>query len=405
MAIESLRDVARAGVSAFSAGGGSFTESGTAPGSPSYGDRWLDTTTGIQYTWVDPGIWVDLSEPSAADVADAIHGATSKTNPVDADELGVSDSADSWLLKKLTFANLKTWIASFFVSKSGATMTGALEVPASASGAQVPQAQEVALLASTQLSGLRNKLVNSNFIINQRGVSGTVTLAAGAYGHDGWKGGASGCTYTFSTTAGVTTLTISAGSLIQVVLGGDVHGGTNVLSWTGTAQGKIGAGSYGATGITGSLTGGSNVSIEFNTGTLSIPQLEPGGVKTPYALAPVSDEIRCFKRAYVESTSVSAQVYSSFGYALSSTQMRFLMKFPFDMISAPTFSVLNGAASDYQVVAAGSAIAVTALAGNVTTTKTAGFDATVASGLTAGHAGILRSASTTVTRILWSSEP
>lgn len=125
MAIESLRDVARAGVSAFSAGGGSFTESGTAPGSPSYGDRWLDTTTGIQYTWVDPGVWVDLSEPSPADVADAIHSATSKTTPVDADELGITDSADSWSLKYLTWANLKATLLAYFKGQFREKLTAA----------------------------------------------------------------------------------------------------------------------------------------------------------------------------------------------------------------------------------------------------------------------------------------
>lgn len=55
-----------------------------------------------------------------------IHAATSKATPVDADELGLSDSAASWGLKKLTFANLKAWIGSLFVSKSGDTMTGPL---------------------------------------------------------------------------------------------------------------------------------------------------------------------------------------------------------------------------------------------------------------------------------------
>ena len=37
------------------------------------------------------------------------HAATSKTTPADDDELGITDSAASWGLKKLTFANLATW--------------------------------------------------------------------------------------------------------------------------------------------------------------------------------------------------------------------------------------------------------------------------------------------------------
>ena len=55
-----------------------------------------------------------------------IHAATSKTTPADADELGITDSAASWGLKKLTFANLKAWIGGLFVSKSGDTINGNL---------------------------------------------------------------------------------------------------------------------------------------------------------------------------------------------------------------------------------------------------------------------------------------
>lgn len=127
------------------------------------------------------------------------------------------------------------------------------------------------------LSGFKNKLRNYQFFVNQRAVSGTVVLAAGAYGHDGWKGGASGCTYTFSTTANVTTFTISAGSLQQVVEGNWIESGTYTLEWDGTAQGKINAGSYGASGaVSASLTGGSNQTVEFGTGTLTLPVLSFG---------------------------------------------------------------------------------------------------------------------------------
>ena len=59
-------------------------------------------------------------------VNDQIHTAASKTTPADADELGVVDSAATWSLKRLTFANLKAWIGSLFVSKSGDTINGNL---------------------------------------------------------------------------------------------------------------------------------------------------------------------------------------------------------------------------------------------------------------------------------------
>lgn len=146
--------------------------------------------------------------------------------------------------------------------------------------------------------GVINATINGNFQINQRGVSGTVTLAAGAYGHDRWKAGASGCTYTFATVNNVTTLTISAGSLIQVIEGLNLYSGTYTLSWTGTAQGKIGAGSYAGSGVTGSVTGGTNLNIEFGTGTLSLVQFEPGVEASPFERRDYGRELIMCQRYY-----------------------------------------------------------------------------------------------------------
>jgi hypothetical protein len=123
---------------------------------------------------------------------------------------------------------------------------------------------------------IENKLINGSFQINQRAVSGTVVLAAGIYGHDRWKAGASGATYTFSKTANITTITISAGSLQQVIEGLNLQSGTHTLSWSGTAQGKINAGSYSATGVTGASVGGTNLTVEFNTGTISSAAFQAG---------------------------------------------------------------------------------------------------------------------------------
>lgn len=153
-------------------------------------------------------------------------------------------------------------------------------------------------IGSTGPASCRNKIRNPRFQVNQRAVSGTVTLAAGAFGHDGWKGGSAGCTYTFSTTQGRTTITITAGSLVQTVDGVDLAAGANMhtLSWGGTCQGKIGAGSYGASGVTGSATGGTNINVEFGPGTLYAPQFEIGTVASEFDSLPLEQEYRrCYR--------------------------------------------------------------------------------------------------------------
>ena len=51
-----------------------------------------------------------------------IHGLTAKTTPVDADELIISDSASSWLNKKITWANLKSNLLTYFQGVSSSLL-------------------------------------------------------------------------------------------------------------------------------------------------------------------------------------------------------------------------------------------------------------------------------------------
>lgn len=163
------------------------------------------------------------------------------------------------------------------------------------SGGSYKSDQETGVIKS---GGFKNVLINSNFTVNQRGVGGTVTLGAGAYGHDRWKAGSGGCTYTHSTSAGITTVSIIAGSLVQVVEGSALRAGTYSLSWGGNAQGRIGSGSYSATGVSGAVSGGTNVSVEFGVGTVSTPQFELGLRASMYEFRPVGMELLLCQRYY-----------------------------------------------------------------------------------------------------------
>jgi len=158
----------------------------------------------------------------------------------------------------------------------------------------------------------KNKIINGNFAINQRGVSGTVSLSAGAYGHDRFKAGSSGCTYTFATSANVTTITITAGSLQQVIEGINLQSGTHVLSWTGTAQAKIDSGSYADTGVTATLTGGTNATVEFGTGTVTKAQLEAGVNATDFEQLQYGQQFALCQR-YYQYVDAGVTAYSSTG--------------------------------------------------------------------------------------------
>ncbi|MES0052208.1 hypothetical protein NKJ66_01100 [Mesorhizobium sp. M0078] len=68
-------------------------------------------TGGVSSIAAGAGITVDNTNPAIPVIAGApaasIHAATGKATPVDADELGIADSAATFGLKKLTWANLK----------------------------------------------------------------------------------------------------------------------------------------------------------------------------------------------------------------------------------------------------------------------------------------------------------
>jgi len=60
-----------------------------------------------------------IIEGAAGDIASGINGAIAKTTPVDADLMTLTDSAASFVLKKLTWANLKTTLGSTFAALAG----------------------------------------------------------------------------------------------------------------------------------------------------------------------------------------------------------------------------------------------------------------------------------------------
>ncbi|WP_018265566.1 hypothetical protein [Methylosinus sp. LW4] len=192
--------------------------------------------------------------------------------------------------------------------------------------------------------GFRNRLRNAAFSINQRGVSGTVTLSAGAYGHDGVKAGAAGCSYTFATSGIDTTITVASGSLILPIEGALIEGGNYMLSHAGTAQARIWqtspAGSYVSVAgglIASGLTANTLTAVEFSTGTILRPQFEPGVYATAFERRPLGVELALCQRYF------QSRLASHLALATAATQFfGGAIALPVTMRATPTLSSLSG---------------------------------------------------------------
>lgn len=244
-----------------------------------------------------------------------------------------------------------------------------------------------------QMASSRNRLRNPSFAVNQRGVSGTVTLAAGAYGHDGVKAGASGATYTFSTSGLDTTLNINAGSLILPIEAANVEGGSYVLSQAGSAQARVwqgtgstGSGAYAsAPFVAGGLTAATQTNVEFSTGTLLRPQFEPGTIvsaATAFERRRYDAEL-AFCRYYTRPFGAGAV-----GQTASTTSCNVLGRIDPPMHGSPSASLggFTGATTTINQFGAAS-VTITALAGSVTTSGLALLELTVTGGVVNSFAG------------------
>ncbi len=217
------------------------------------------------------------------------------------------------------------------VKRSGDTMTGPLSVPAGASGAQVPQAQEVAVLASTQLAGNRNRIINGNFVINQRGyVSGTATSGANQYTLDRWRVVTSGQNLTFSASGNGNQVTAPAGGIEQVIEGANIEGGTYVINWNGTATCSVN-GTSRIKGESFTLAANTDVTVKFSGGTVAKVQLEPG--ETPTVFEHRINELQLCQRYYEFGRASS-------DYAASAAGQYLAYRIPFKVIkrATPTLS-------------------------------------------------------------------
>jgi hypothetical protein len=336
-----------------------------------------------------------------------------------------------------------------------------------------------------QLAGLRNKIINGNMGIFQRGATAVTTNVYGPA--DRWKNDSVGST--FSTTQGsfvsgdtlfdtggaqyFTTVAVTsvAGAANYVKIGQPIEdvrilaGQTVTVSfWAKAASGTPSIGfevwqSFGTGGspsatVTGvgqsqaltttwtkytktftvSSISGKTIGTTANTSftvldiwldsgsssatrsgsigqaskTVSIAQvqLEVGPISSPFEQIPYGLSLQLCQRYYYRiSPAAASAVFSTGGYAATTTASALMTPFPVTMRAAPSVLDQTGTATDYSVLTAGgSTITCSAVptisASNVNNVRTVG---TVASGLTAGQGAELRSA-TSNAYLGWSAE-
>lgn len=149
------------------------------PTSYAYGSTYYETDTGIPYVYTGAG-WVEdrRGGPNLTNLAAVIHGATSKSIPVDADELALYDSVAA-TLKKLTWANLKSTTKAYFDTLYlGITSTAA--DTSKVNGAAVPTSKTiVGTNGSGQLVDASSASLTNNTSGTAANLSGTPTLPNG----------------------------------------------------------------------------------------------------------------------------------------------------------------------------------------------------------------------------------
>jgi len=296
-------------------------------------------TSGVSF---NSTYWKKFGFTAGSDAAQAAANAQASENAAALSE------ANALAYKNAAQSSATDSANSALSSSNSATAANASASSASSSATAAANSAAAAAASSSSsvVGGFKNKIINGDFRVNQRAYASAAAVGSGLYGHDRWKMAASADTYTFSTTANKTTVTIPAGKVLrQVVEGLNLQTGTYTLSWEGTAQGKIGAGAYGASGITGSITGGTNTTIEFGPGTVANVQLEIGTSATPFEDRPIGAEEQLCMRYAEAGTACRGTNYGS-----SAQRVNVPIYFKVKKRATPaTFTISTGAV-DYATV-------------------------------------------------------
>ena len=181
--------------------------------------------------------------------------------------------------------------------------------------------------------GIRNKLINSLALLNQRGyVSGTATTGANQYTIDRWRVVVSGQNISYVNGGGYGIVTAPAGGVEQPISADEIDGGTYFLTWNGTATATVN-GTAVTNGGSIAITANTQVTVRFISGTFDHPQFEIGGV-TPYQHIDTSIEsLRAYRYAFGEGSNSGGM-----SGVCTATGATVTVKFPTTMRVAPTYT-------------------------------------------------------------------
>lgn len=237
--------------------------------------------------------------------------------------------------------------------------------------------------------GMKNLLINSNGLVNQRGyVSGTATTVSNQYTVDRWRVVTLGQNLTFTTTNGVTTFTAPAGGVEQVIENLNVLGGSYVLTIGGTATAVVAESADNVTYTTitpvdgkYAITGGKYVKVTFSGGTFSLPQFERGTIATPYEFREFGGEVQACQRYAPVFGGNTTQWLDIMADGLTTTTSALYASFPVRTRVAPTgITVVSVGNIRLQNSVDGTSGACSAITFNSATNELARLNATTVAG-------------------------
>lgn len=196
----------------------------------------------------------------------------------------------------------------------------------------------------------RNKIINGDFRINQRGYVSGAFVNSGTFGFDRWKSTTNGSAMTF-TTAPQGQRVLTTGTFAQVVERSHLEPGTYTLSWRGYATGRVYKSgdtppSYTAGPITVDADGSGDMVVEFTGGGeyLNLVQFERGRVATPFErVSPTLALAQCkrYFQRYGALTEATVRDPLGVGVAVSATSALLALMLPVEMRTIPTIAI-NG---------------------------------------------------------------